>query len=496
MQLVRSFPAEVLGAAAALGLLTTGCFSGGDGGDDGRLDMALAFPPVKQMSPYSDDAALLGRVGAAEPLITLDDDGAPRPLLAEDWEQADDDTWELTLRDDVTFQNGTEMTAEHVADALGCATEASPLPRALAGTELTAEADGRHALTIDTGNPDPVLPQRLSSPELAILAPEAYEEDPGTPDPKGTGTGPFELSEVDGGTATLEAYDGYWSGEPQATGIDVRFVEDSASRVGALRAGEADIVDAVPVAELENITEQNLVEVQLPRTVGMFLNNDEGVFTDPELRAAAAAAVDSDPIVEGIYEGRADPVEGIYGPVSDWSEDRPDVDPEAEPGDPDGAGITLATYSDRAELPEAASAVAEDLREAGFEVDIAVQEFATMETDLMEGEFDAVIGTRSYLLETNDPIAYLASDWGCDGSYNLARFCDAEVDERIAEAAGETDVEQRLRAAVEIEADILATHSFVPLAAERARIGVAEDVEGVAEDPLERTIVTAGTRTS
>ncbi|RNL87029.1 ABC transporter substrate-binding protein [Halostreptopolyspora alba] len=497
MQFARSrpsTPAAALGAAAVLGVATTGCFGGGSAGDQ-RLSVELAFPPVMQMSPYSDDAAQLGRLGAAEPLVEVDDEGAPQPLLAESWGRNGDGTWELILRDDVTFHDGTAMTADHAADALNHATEASPKPRALAGVELSAEAVGERTLRVRTDEADPILPQRLSAPELAILGPSAYEDDPAIPDPTGAGTGPYELTEVSQTTATLEPHQDYWDGAPQAAGIDVRFVEDGASRVGALRAGEADIVDAVPVTELANITDQNVLEVPLPRTVGVLLNNDTGAFTDPALRAAAADAIDSEPIVEEIYEGRADTVDGIYGPVNDWAHDRPEVEPETEPSDPGGEPITLATYSDRAELPEAASAVADDLRGSGFEVDVVVQEFATMETDLLEGSYDAVIGARSYLLDTNDPVGYLASDWGCDGSYNLAQFCDEDIDERISRAAAATDVEARIEAAVEIEAEILATHSFVPLAAERARIGVAEGVEGVAEDPLERHLVTEETAT-
>jgi len=488
-----------LAALAALGLLGTGCFaggsehSGGKNGDSGRLDLALAFPPVKQMSPFSDDAFLLAKIGAAEPLTRLDEDGEVRPLLAKSWKQAGDEEWELKLRDDVTFHDGTRLTARHVADALNHASDASPKPRSLTGIDLTAEANGKHKVTVKTGKADPILPQRLSAPETAILAPEAYAEDVKSPDPTGAGTGPFELTGLAGKSAKLDAHEKYWGGSPKADGLDVRFVEDDASRVGGLRTGEADIVDAVPIAEAGNISGGKLTEVKVPRTVGMLLNNKRGVFTDPELRAAATGAVRGGPIVKGVYEGKADPVDGLFGPVTEWAEDRPKVEPEAEPGKPKGEKISLATYDDRPELPEAASSVAEDLRKAGFKVDITVKDFATMETDLMEGEYDAVIGTRSYLIETNDPIGYLASDWSCDGSYNIAQFCDKEIDKKISEAAGEAAVERRAKAASEIEADILATQSFVPLAAERARIGVADGVNGVANDPIERSLITRET---
>ncbi|MDV6012512.1 ABC transporter substrate-binding protein [Haloechinothrix sp. LS1_15] len=489
----RSRHLRALSAALACGMLTTACFGDGDGDGFERLDVAMAFQPVKQMSPFSDDAFLLSKLGVAEPLTRLNEDGEVEPLLATSWEQVDETAWELTLREDVTFHDGTELRAKDVAAAINYAADASPKPRALAGVDVEAEASDGHAVTISTGDEDPIMPQRLSTPELAILAPDAYADDPGTPDPAGAATGPFELAELSGSAARLEAYPDYWDGRPQAAGVDVSFVEDAASRVGGLRTGEIDIADAIPIAQADTLDDGQLLEIPIPRTVGMLLNNTSDVFDDPALRATAAAAVDSDPVVAGVYEGRADPIDGLFGPVSDWIEDRPTVEPESEPADVDGESITLATYDDRPELPEVASVVAEDLRAAGFDVDVVVRSFAAMESDLMEGAFDAVIGTRSYLIETNDPVGYLASDWSCEGSYNLALFCEDRIDDAIANAADQTDVDDRTQAAVEIEAEILATNSFVPLAGEHARIGVANDVTGVAEDPVERVIVTAET---
>ena len=478
-----------MSALTALALLATGCFAEGGTEDDTHLRVSLAFPPVQQMSPYSDDALLLGRVGAAEPLTRVSDGGELEPLLALDWEQTEDTVWTLRLRDDVDFHDGTPLDADHVAEALNHATGASPKPRALAGVDIEAEPDGEDTVSITTDPADPILPQRLSSPELAILGPTAYEDDPAVPDPVGAGTGPFELVDVDRGSAELTAHEDYWAGTPAADGVDVSFVENDATRVGGLRTGEVDIVDAVPIAEVDNISGGHLVEVSTPRTVGLMLNSEDGPFTDPALRASAVSAVDTGPIVEGVYEGRADEVGGLFGPVSEWAEDRPAPDIQGA-DDADGETVSLATYSDRPELAEAASAVAEDLRAVGFEVDVTVQEFATMETDLLEGAYDAVIGTRSYLVETNDPVGYLASDWSCGGSYNLARFCDEEIDGMIADASGEVDLDDRLAAAVEVETAVLDTHTFVPLAGERARVGVVDGVDGVAEDPLERAIIT------
>ncbi|RCV47777.1 ABC transporter substrate-binding protein [Marinitenerispora sediminis] len=485
-------------AAAALALVTaTGCFTGEPAPGEGRIRLALAFPPVAAMSPYSDDAGLLTRLGVGEPLVALDPGGAPRPLLATQWRRTGETTWELALRDDVVFHDGTPLTAEHAAAALTHAAEARPAPRALAGEELTATAVGEHTVRIETAEPDPVLVQRLSSPELVVLAPAAYREDAGAPDPVGTGTGPYVLRRVTGvSAATLEANPDHRDGPPAAPGLDVRFVPDAASRAGALRAGEVDVIDSVPISQLSAITEQHVLEVPLPRTVALYLNSHEGPFTDAPLRAAAAAAVDPERIVDAIYEGHADPARGMFGPASPWAADRPRPPAHADAADPGGERVTLATYSDRAELPEIASVVAGGLRDAGFTVEVVVREYSTIEADLLAGAFDAVIANRSYLLDVGDPVGYLAADWTCGGSYNLARFCDPDLDERIRAASEEPEAAERERAALETEAELLDRAVLVPISHERALLGVAAGVTGVAEDASERTLITAETSRS
>lgn len=40
-----------------------------------------------------------------------------KPWLAKSCEAVDDTTWKITLRDDVTFQNGKKMTAQSVIDS-------------------------------------------------------------------------------------------------------------------------------------------------------------------------------------------------------------------------------------------------------------------------------------------------------------------------------------------------------------------------------------------
>ncbi|TCP54274.1 peptide/nickel transport system substrate-binding protein [Tamaricihabitans halophyticus] len=476
----------------AAATLVSGCFAGGQGEGTDRIQLGLAFPPVKAMSPFSDDAATATRMGTAETLVTLDAEGTPQPALAASWRESDPTTWRLRLRTGATFHDGTPVTAKQVVASLQQAKEATPTPRSLAETDIDFAAEGEHIVVVRTAEADPVLIQRLSSPELMILAERAYQDDPTAPNPVRAGTGPYVLTKVNGATsATLEAFDDYWGGKPATPGIDVRFLSEGDSRARALRAEELDIAQALPAGQLGSLDADQLVSVPLPRTVNLSLNQESPVFRDAELRAAARAAVADLDIAKTIYEGDADPPAGLFGPASSWAE-KPGY-PEAKAADPNGRRISLATYSDRAELPEAASAVAEALRKAGFQVSVEVKEYAALEPALLRGDYDAVIGARSYVLDTGDPIGWLASDLACDGGYNLARYCDAEVDGLIRNAAEISDPAERNAAAVDISEQILAADVLVPLAHEKTRFGLGEGVTGIAEDPFERQIITKDT---
>ncbi|MCZ9346329.1 ABC transporter substrate-binding protein, partial [Streptomyces sp. TRM76130] len=260
----RFLPVPAVLAASAL---LTGCFAtteatGAGGGE--RIRVAMMQPPRSGLSPLSDDAFKLSRWSTAETLVKLDADGNAEPALATGWKQSGR-AWTFTLREDVTFHDGTELTAEAAVRSLTEAATASPKPRILDGVELTAKAPDARTVVVTTAGEDPLLPQRLSSPQLSILAAKAYRGE--TVDPVGTGTGPFELTEVNGtSAASLDRYDDYWGGTAKAPGIDATFVPDGTARAAALRSGEADIVEAVPVSQAALLDEDLITEVPMPRT--------------------------------------------------------------------------------------------------------------------------------------------------------------------------------------------------------------------------------------
>ncbi|WP_104168334.1 ABC transporter substrate-binding protein [Arthrobacter sp. SX1312] len=487
-------------------LALTSCFSTGpsesapatDEADGGRLSIVHMQPPRSGLTPLSDDAFKLSRWSAAETLVILDDLGEAQPSLASEWEQTAATEWTFTIRDGVRFHDGTPLTAEDVARSLTAAAGASPTPRILDGVDLAAAATDGMTVTVTTAVEDPLVPQRLSSPQLSILAASAYDGD--TVDSLGTGTGPFVLTAVDGtSSATLDRNEDYWGELAASSGIDVQFVPDGTARAAALRAGTADVVESIPVSQVAQIDEDLVFEVPMPRTNTLYLNTESGPFADPAVRAAAREAIDRATIVANVYEGRADVAEGLLGPALPWAaEERDDayqgiLEGRPEPAPVDGVRISLGTFTDRAELPEVAVQLEQQLETAGFVVEQDVREYQFIEADALDGAFDAFILSRATVLDSGDPVAYMYSDFACEGSFNISQFCDPAVDDALQKAAATPAGAERREAIIAAEAEILARDAAIPMLHERVIQGEAAGVDGAARDPRERSLVTGDT---
>lgn len=493
--------AAVAALAATAGIVLAGCAgdtgSGGGGGGTGddRIRVVMMQPPTAGLSPFSDDVAKLSRWSTGETLVRLDDHLEIEPLLAMKWEQPDDLTWVFTLREGVSFHDGTKLDAAAVKNSLDKAVAATPPPRALNGVKIASvEATGDFEVTVKTESPDSLLINRLASPQLSIFAAKAYAAD-GTVTPVGTGTGPFVLKKVDGTTtATLDRYNDYWGDKAIAAGIDVSFVPDGAARAAALRSDEADVAESIPVSQVPLLDADMAHEVVMPRSTMVALNNSGGVFADAGMRAAARAAVDSKVLVKTVFEGQAQAAEGILGGAIPWADKlRGDVASKATPAKVSGVKITLATYSDRAELPEVAVQIQKQLEDAGFVVTQDVREYVNMEKEMLSGGFDAVIYSRSTLLDTGDPLSFLASDFSCTGGFNIARLCDPATDELIKKGQAVSG-EARQKATMAAEAAIMQRDAAIPLVFNTVVQGESGTWSDIVRDPLERRLITEHTK--
>ncbi len=466
------------------------------------LRVALAFPPRAGLSVYSDDAFLLSRLGVTETLVRANASGDTQPQLATSWEQITPTTWQFSLRPGVSFHDGSPMDSAAVANAINKSATSSTPPRALRGTGMVVKAIDPLTIEVSTTKADSLVALRLSSPGSAILSTSAYKS--AVPSPIGNATGIYSIDKyTPDQRIELKANTKHWDRPPSIGLVEARLIADPAARVAALRAGEIDLAEGVPAAQLDTVRKDANLKVliyDLPRTTAIYLNHSQAPFNSLPARMAIDKAIDRNALATSLLEGAALPAAGYFGPAVAWDPDV--VVPKVDLGEAkrlaDKANfpkkIRLWTYPARAELPELAIAIKDMLGKADIDVEITVAEYGTLEPDVLGGRYDMFLLSRSYTVDVPDPAAYLASDFTCTGSYNLNRYCDKRFDNDVLGLATQSTRSARVRTFVAAAQDLDLNVTGVPILHDRARIAHSQRLTGLVADPLEQRLVTSELR--
>ena len=499
---------------ALVALALTACGMGGGNSDNdgsgegeasggGNIVYAEFIAPAAAWAPETDDGILLSRAGCLETLLRYEADGTLSENLATSWEQVKPKTWEFTLRDGVQFQDGTPMDAEAVVGALQHVLDAKTPARSFNPDVVSAvKAVDDSTVSLTTPAPDVLLPLRMASPNTGILAPKAYEGS--QIDIQGTCTGPFTVvDEAARQSLSLERNENYWGGDVGVATAEVRFIADGATRVTQLQTGEAQIASAIPAVSLSSLEGDSNIQVdslQAPRTTVLLLNNSRPPFDDPLVRQALQHAIDLEAIAGSVYEGGAVPAIGPFSPDDPWAPAGAEpaaFDPEEAKSLLDQAGVDpasldfeLIAYNDRPEFGDLAAVIQDELGQIGITVKIKAGEYASFEPAMLGGDFDAALLSRGYLVDLGDPVGYLTSDWTCDGGYNIAHYCDPEVDSMVKEAATLEDSEARNAIYAQVAEKLQGDPASVFLVHESLVTAFSSDVQGFETHPLNFYVLT------
>ncbi|OII05331.1 ABC transporter substrate-binding protein [Curtobacterium sp. MCBA15_008] len=327
----RRVASGTAGAAGALALLLalTGCTGAGTSTADstprngGTLVYASGDAEPTCLDPHvggNYPQALLSSQYIEE--LTALDDGKPVPALAESWKTSDDGTTlTFTLRDDVTFTDGTPFDAaavvaniEHVQDP---ATASSTGYLALQSiTKATATDD--HTVTLTLSRPDSALLESFSQPWVGMESPKALQRSQEANCESPVGTGPFEVTNwKHGDRVTLAKNTDYTplgkqaggTTKPRLSGITWRFLPDSTSRYAALQSGQVDVIDNAQPDQLKAASSKGSIrDLDAPRPGAsnrLELNSGHGVFRDEAVRKAFIAGAEVDPGIQSLFLGTA-----------------------------------------------------------------------------------------------------------------------------------------------------------------------------------------------
>ncbi|AJY47915.1 ABC transporter substrate-binding protein [Martelella endophytica] len=321
-------------------------------------------------------------------LLTRDTSGEIVPQIATAWNYENDTTLVLKIRDDVTFQDGSKLTADDVAFSISRIIDPALKSPQLSQFDqiATAEVVDPTTVRITTKSAYPALLAQLV--KLSIV-PKAYVEKVGDAEfnLKPMGSGPYELAEWKKGIETdLKANDSYWRGQPPFETVVFRAVPDVSTRIADLKTGKADLVRDVPpdqATSIENDPNTKLLSVPTERIGYLYINAEAGPTEDVRVRQAIAYAIDKQGLVDALLEGYgapvnvlgATPIFGYTDAVEGYSYDPDKASELIKEAGAEGAKLEFLTSPS---YPRAVvEAIQQMLNDVGLDVEISSSDQAT-----------------------------------------------------------------------------------------------------------------------
>jgi peptide/nickel transport system substrate-binding protein len=251
-------------------------------------------------------------------LLTMDfaGDFRPLPALAESWRRIDGRTLELTLRRDVTFHDGSKLTAEDIAFTFGperMRNEGAPgfaVGRIFFGTFAHVEVVDAHTVRIVTNQDDPLIEQRLGTIPGGVVGQQAFRAAPNFAawNQHAIGTGPYRVQSYrSGNELVLVAHEGWWGGRPPAQRLRFWAVPEVASRVAALRSGEVQIATDIPPDQFPVVAADARLEIVGGGVANhrvLSYNARNPALRDPRIRQALNLAIDREAIIRALWDNR------------------------------------------------------------------------------------------------------------------------------------------------------------------------------------------------
>lgn len=304
---------------------------------------------------------------AYDNLIGLDADLELVPALAESWTTDDEGlTWEIALRDDATFNDGSSFGAEDVKATLEYYAGEGSNTRADLATMSSVDVVDEHTVRIALATPNAGLPAVLAGRAGLMLSSETVASGDFTAP---VGTGKFRVErDVKGIEVEFVRNPGHWDPDAvKVAGVTLRWIEDPVAMSNAIRSDEIDMaVVAPPQADAVESAGIPTYEVLGAQFLGIGLNPDLAPeLADPRVRMALSMAIDREGIVNGLAFGRAVPANQFIAPDHfgfDADLDAIPFDPQgarellAEAGYPDGFSYTMAAQANNKPIAEAIQA--------------------------------------------------------------------------------------------------------------------------------------------
>jgi peptide/nickel transport system substrate-binding protein len=443
---------------------------------------------LNALDPYTlNESFTLGALGNVyEGLTKRDKDLKIIPGLAERWEVVDPLKWRFHLRKGVKFHGGEEFTADDVVFSTARMQGPGSQIPTRAPRDMKAVKVDDHTVDFVLTSPNPILhaewdtwymmSKKWAEANGAVQAQAAQATSLNPFALKANGTGPFTIVSHEPGVKTVfRPFAGWW-GKPEHNLTEVTFqtIKSDATRVAALLSGDIDMMDPVPVQDIERLKANPNVSVLIgPEIRTIFLNMDsmrdellyasvkgKNPFKDPRVRRAVYQAIDIEAIHSKVMRGMSvnsalliSPL--LYARAGEFKRHPYDTAAAkkllADAGYPSGFEVTLDCPNDRYVNDEAiCQAVAQMLSR----IDIKVKLNATPKAKYFQkagptDKYDSSFNLLGWTPGSLDSWNVLANIAGCrdaagkGGTFNFGGYCNPKITELNAQILVEPDTKKR-----------------------------------------------------
>ena len=244
-----------------------------------------------------------------ESMIRIDDDYLPQGCLAESWEASSDGkTWTFHLREDVSFSDGSPLTAY---DVVACANYILDKAKDENITDhgfysnlkyfvSTISAKDEHTVTVKTPNG-----RKYYGLLYALTFPVVPKEMVASDNP--LGSGPYVIAEFRAGQQMwLTANTGWWQSQPQVKDLTFNFHTTARDLVESYEYALVDTIytRSIAGAQYKSGTSSLTMSYRTNQLECLLMNNSSSELT-PEVRKAIRFLIDRSKIISTVYSGLA-----------------------------------------------------------------------------------------------------------------------------------------------------------------------------------------------
>lgn len=459
---------------------------------------------VNPHNGYSGWACI--RYGVGETLFKYSDTMELEPWLAESYENVDELTWKINLKDGITFTSGRKLDGEAVKE---CIEHLVAVHKRAAGDlnieRVEAEAD---TVIITTAKPVPALINYLSDPYGCIIDMQAGITDEGNV----SATGPYIAEEIvtDSGL-TLVKNQNYWNGEPGLDKIIVKTISDGDTLTMALQSGELNAAYGLPYSSLSLFNNSNytISSSETSRSFFAQMNYANVNLQDSNVRAAIAMAINKKDFTNVLLKGNGTLAEGpfpkdytfgdSYVKAAEYNIDNArHLLAQSGWKDTDGDGyvekngekLTLRwlTYPSRQELPLLAENVQASLKQIG--IDVKINCTANHLDYVKKGEWD-IYASAFVCAPTGDPEYFFTTHCLKNSSKNRGGYYNEQLEQLEEQLSTTFDIEGREQLGIKMTQIILDDNAFIFASHLKMSIVSGRGVSGLTAHPSDYYEITA-----